>query len=283
MTRSEAAELLGVAEDAPAGDVRRRYEALLTDYQIRLTNAPTPALKKTYQQKLQDLMAAGDVLHPGLTSGPAGSDLPSPEPLIDSVSGAGAATLGLRTRRVAEPSVTSRTSAGGEDAGLPRSTLFAAAGAVVLAAVLSFVILRLVQVSSQAAALETERDRLAAGTAALEARVAANDRFLHRDRLRVRNLSQQTVKISAAAFVYRDDEGAMKMQHSGNFGYPTWEIRPGGVAQLDAEMGRGRMWDGAVVYYSFLVEYPGMEPFLKTGLWADDIDRLDKVVTLDLD
>ena len=48
-------------------------------------------------------------------------------------------------------------------------------------------------------------------------------------------------------------------------------------------MARGRQWDGPVLYYSFLVEYPGIEAFLKAGIWAEDVDRLDKVVTIDLD
>jgi hypothetical protein len=45
--------------------VRRRYQKLYNDFQVRLTNAPTPALKKMYQKNIQDLRTACDVLCPG--------------------------------------------------------------------------------------------------------------------------------------------------------------------------------------------------------------------------
>ena len=52
-------------------------------------------------------------------------------------------------------------------------------------------------------------------------------RLFFADRLRVRNLSSNTVRLTAAALVYRDASGALKLAHSGNYDYPTWEIRPG--------------------------------------------------------
>ena len=39
-------------------EVRKRYQKLYNDFQIRLTNAPTPALKKMYQRNMQDLKVA---------------------------------------------------------------------------------------------------------------------------------------------------------------------------------------------------------------------------------
>jgi len=45
--------------------VRRRYQKLYNDFQIRLTNAPTPSLKKMYQKNIQDLRAAAEALAPG--------------------------------------------------------------------------------------------------------------------------------------------------------------------------------------------------------------------------
>ncbi|HXB56375.1 MAG TPA: FHA domain-containing protein [Vicinamibacteria bacterium] len=62
----EAAELLGVLAGAPKHEIRKKYQKIYNDYQIRLTNAPTPSLKRMYQKNLQDLKAAAELLSPGI-------------------------------------------------------------------------------------------------------------------------------------------------------------------------------------------------------------------------
>jgi len=277
MTRAEAAAILGVDEHAPVGEIRKRYESLHTDFQIRLTNAPTPALKKTYQQKLQDVHEASAVLVPGFSPAQHGGDLPSAEPVLSE----------HQDRRV--PATVTKTvprpvvAAAADRGGFPRSTLVVGVIAVVLASALSLAALRWFGASARVAQLEADRTKLLETASGLDTLVRGQERLLYKDRLSVRNLSKNPVKIVAVALIYRDASGALKVAHSGNYDYPTWELRPGGVAQLDAQMARGRLWDGPVLYYSFLIDYAASEPFLKAGIWAEDIDRLDKVVTLDLD
>jgi len=65
-SESAAAELLGVTPGAPPHEIRRKYQKIYNDYQIRLTNAPTASLKRMYQKNLQELKAAVEVLAPGL-------------------------------------------------------------------------------------------------------------------------------------------------------------------------------------------------------------------------
>jgi len=65
-SEAEAAELLGVPPGAPPHEIRRKYQKIYNDYQIRLTNAPTASLKRMYQKNLQELKAAVEVLAPGL-------------------------------------------------------------------------------------------------------------------------------------------------------------------------------------------------------------------------
>lgn len=65
MTVEEAAEILGLWPGTPADEVRRRYQKMYNDFQIRLTNAPTPSLKRMYQKNIQDLRSACEVLSPG--------------------------------------------------------------------------------------------------------------------------------------------------------------------------------------------------------------------------
>jgi hypothetical protein len=66
LSRAQAAELLGIAPGASAPEIRRQYQRIYNDYQIRLTNAPTASLKRMYQKNLQELKAAVEVLAPGL-------------------------------------------------------------------------------------------------------------------------------------------------------------------------------------------------------------------------
>jgi predicted component of type VI protein secretion system len=67
MDLAEAAEMLGLWPGSPPEEVRKRYQKMYNDFQIRLTNAPTPSLKKMYQKNLQDLRAAAEALAPGVT------------------------------------------------------------------------------------------------------------------------------------------------------------------------------------------------------------------------
>ena len=68
LTVAEAAEILGVAPGAPGHEVRKKYQKIYNDLQIRLTNAPTASLKRMYQKNLQSLKAAAEVISPGALS-----------------------------------------------------------------------------------------------------------------------------------------------------------------------------------------------------------------------
>lgn len=68
MTPAQAAEMLGVAAGTPPADVRRQYQKLHNDLQVRMTNTPSPSLKRMYQKNLQELKLACEVLAPGSSS-----------------------------------------------------------------------------------------------------------------------------------------------------------------------------------------------------------------------
>lgn len=68
MTPVQAAEILGLAAGAPPADVRRQYQKLHNDLQVRMTNTPSPSLKRMYQKNLQELKQASELLAPGSSS-----------------------------------------------------------------------------------------------------------------------------------------------------------------------------------------------------------------------
>jgi hypothetical protein len=81
MNRTEAAAILNIDASASADEARKAYQELFTEHQMRLTNAPTPALRNLYQARLRELDEARDVL---LAPAPddATSDLPTDQPSI---------------------------------------------------------------------------------------------------------------------------------------------------------------------------------------------------------
>jgi predicted component of type VI protein secretion system len=68
MTPAQAAEILGLAPGTPPADVRRQYQKLHNDLQVRMTNTPSPSLKRMYQKNLQELKQASELLAPGSSS-----------------------------------------------------------------------------------------------------------------------------------------------------------------------------------------------------------------------
>jgi hypothetical protein len=271
VTREAAEALLGCGADARPADVRRKYQSLYNDYQIRLTNAPTQALRRRYQKSIQELQQACEVLAPGASA--AGIDLPSSEPTFDFHNSETDAPSGPTPTPVL-PTLPE---------GFPRSTLLAGVAICILLTLLTTVGLAWQRERVQRAALAAINETALQKVGELERSVLAAERLFSSQRVRVRNRSRGPMRILAAAVVYSDDEQGIHMAHSGSYGYPTWDVRPEEVVQLDAGLGRGRDWDGRVLSYALLIEYGDAEPFLKTGVWSLDIDRLDTALPLSLD
>jgi pSer/pThr/pTyr-binding forkhead associated (FHA) protein len=68
MTPAQASELLGLPPGASAAEVRRQYLKLHNDLHVRMSNTPSPSLKRMYQKNLQELKTACEVLAPGGSS-----------------------------------------------------------------------------------------------------------------------------------------------------------------------------------------------------------------------
>ncbi len=66
MNREEAFELFDLYEGASNEDILGKYRELYSDYHLRLTNAPTPNLKRIYTQNLQRLEEAFTLLCPDM-------------------------------------------------------------------------------------------------------------------------------------------------------------------------------------------------------------------------
>ena len=266
MTKDEAAAILGVQVTASAADVRRRFEELYNDFQIRLTNAPTPNLKKAYQKNLQDLRAACESLAPGAVADPV-PDLPASEPVDD------IGVEPMRTRR--HPPAVTRAPVSVQapaEQGLPRSTIIVGVIAVILAAALSFLGLRWFDTQGKLTALQNKADKQEATLKELGVAAAGMTELLQNGQVEVCNRSSKPLRVTAVASVYKDKGGRLRTVHSGFYGWPTWQIQRGGRARLEIVQQQDTVWDGASIFYALEIDYGG-DSYLAAGMWRDVKDR----------
>jgi parvulin-like peptidyl-prolyl isomerase len=87
MNRADAAAILQVPPTASPEEARRAYQELFTEHQVRLTNAPTPALRNLYQARLRELDEARDAMSSETSVDDI--DLPLAEPKIPDGSASG--------------------------------------------------------------------------------------------------------------------------------------------------------------------------------------------------
>lgn len=80
MNRADAAAILQISPTASAEEARRAYQELFTEHQVRLTNAPTPALRNLYQARLRELDEARDAMSSETSADDI--DLPLAEPKL---------------------------------------------------------------------------------------------------------------------------------------------------------------------------------------------------------
>lgn len=263
MTKEEAAAILGILPTSTIDEVRRRYQELHSDYQIRLTNAPTPALRKAYQKNLQELREASEVLYPGLELTTA-SDLPTSQP----VSVTAAATTPKRPADVltAQPRPVEK----GPESGLPRSAVVSFVLAVVFAAAASFFFLKWTNLVELQEMLHGSIDdqtqslnRLKIDSGNLKQSLS----LLQNGRLAVCNQTSDKITIDSLTVTYRD-QNRYRTFNTAFHDYATWEVPAGARLKLALRRGEDVIWDGSVLFYSMNLTYKGND-YLVAGTWSE--------------
>lgn len=157
--------------------------------------------------------------------------------------------------------------ASGEGAGLPRSTVAVAFGAIALIGVLAFFIVNWSNKRKQAATLQTDIADLDAQLAEKRQELAPLERELKtlqgqtdlfaRGKMCVRNLSSdQSATIEKLAVVYLDESGQFQTFSSDAVGDAEWPVEPGHTELLShARSG----WDGSVTYYAMWYRVDGRQ------------------------
>ncbi|MGH9379252.1 MAG: FHA domain-containing protein [Thermoanaerobaculia bacterium] len=289
--RESALLTLDLANDASEDQVQRRYRELYSEFQIRLTNAPTQDLKGTYERRLNELRAAAGILLPRSAAG--SRDLPALEPIAAGPE-AGAATAGKE-----EPAMAAAQAPGGSAASavppaaavaaaaksgagkksLPRSTVIMAVANVLLIGAAIFCALGAMRAGKVATELQAERDtkqedfqRVEAAipetTAVVESLSQTKGALLSNADLKICNHSSRSLEwvwLNTAWF----DEEAGKFRSfdtalDTNYEYLMYEkIEPGATFSGGQwVVGEQRIWPGQAIFFAALFTYGGQDVLL---------------------
>jgi hypothetical protein len=72
MSREAAEERLQLPPRATPDQIRKQYQTLYSEFQVRVTNAPTPTLRRRYEEQLREVQEAYDLLGAGDAHAAAG-------------------------------------------------------------------------------------------------------------------------------------------------------------------------------------------------------------------
>lgn len=306
--RESALLALDLATDASEDQIRRRYQELYSEFQIRLTNAPTQDLKATYERRLNELRGAAEILLPQAASGTR--DLPALEPVEagpDPVATAAATEPGAPPSAgqstspdsAVSPAVAAAATAkdGGAKPGIPRSTLIMAVVSALLLGAVIFAALGSLRATGATAALQAERDakqeelaRVEAAipqtTKAVEALTQTKGALLANADLKICNHSSRPLEWVWLNTAWFDEEaGEFRRFDTGldtDYEYLTYErIEPGATFTGGQwVVGDRRIWPGQAIFFSALFVYNDRDvlraaatPMLDGGCFPLNLDR----------
>ncbi len=275
MTPEQAAQVLGVSAGASAEMVRQSYQELYSDYHLRLTNAPLPKLKKAFQEKLEALREAAEVLAPGATGDQGSPDLPSAQPSYNTSPGAGSTTAGrmaaANARHLTQPEPVETTA----DAEIPRSALLAWLVVAAMAAGMTFLWLQLGKARTEAKALANSvselsksQDGATKGMENAQANIQRLASQLQSGQLTVLNKSGQDIQIRWISATFLDQQGDYKTVNSAFYGYPQWTLRPNRKQALELFAEGKPTWTGETMFYAMEIRHRGSN-YLLAGAWKE--------------
>lgn len=306
--RESALLALDLATDASEDQIRRRYRELYSEFQIRLTNAPTQDLKATYERRLNELRGAAEILLPQAAGGTR--DLPALEPVEagpDAVATAAGTEPGAPPSAgpsappdaAVPPAVAAAVTAkdGGAKKAIPRSTLIMAVVSALLVGAVVFAALGSLRATRATAALQAEQDAkqeelaqveaaIPQTTKAVEALTQTKGAMLANAELKICNHSSRPLEWVWLNTAWFDEEaGDFRRFDTGldtDYEYLTYErIEPGATfAGGQWVVGEQRIWPGQAVFFSALFVYDNRDvlraaatPTLEGGCFPLNLDR----------
>lgn len=261
MTKQEALNLFNLYESAGKDEILRRYNELYSDYQMRLTNAPTPNLKKLYQNNLGELEEARNLLVS--TNRSVQTDLPSSSPvLVEAISEKILSTpFQVSNNNIDNKQVKKENSKKGN---FLTSTVW--------------IILSIILLSSNVLIFILWSDANDLVNKNLEELNLANSEIqkyslIKNGKLEIENSGSTVIMIGAVTAVYFNKDNQLQ-KYEGGF---NTIIRPGSKVSFSMVEGGEMIWDGSAVFYSFTCEAMGQQFQVGGSLQMDAYDGVLKI------
>ncbi len=292
---SPALAALDLEPGASQEVIQRKFRELFSDYQVRLTNAPTPELKNRYQAKIDELQMARDELIAPASAG-GGMDLPSAEPVHESSAPEPVPhapvevseipsepqepkkkRAAAKEKRAAKKEKKKAAAASGEG-GLPKSAVIMIVISVV-AVLLSVVVASFAKKAIAAAdGVQAKLAAKQAGIVAMQERIPEAEAMvtslqegrvalLENAEFKICNLSSGSIWVVWLHSTYVGRDGQFRSFDSAFEDYESWEVPAGGTTKFNYVKDDRVVWDGSTVFFSLLMQYRGQETF-RSGAWS---------------
>lgn len=289
-SRIEYLEIFNLDESATTEEIQTRFNELYSDFQIRLTNAPTPNLKKLYQKNLQELEETYALLTNQKVTGQTKTDLPSSKPVQNSQTGSNESNnkrivgentpnsnpqvIAGRNAKIPSPSINNNK-------GLKSSGIsFNLFVITVVVAVAGIALLTSLYIDGKNEVTEMQKE------------AEKNQEFLRfkdmfkNGKFKVENRTNQTVTVLITHITFFDNQGQLKeYKFLGTEGNPKSVqvvIEPGKNVSINQYDGPVK-WDGSVVSYAMLVYGNGnssQPSAVYSGIWLHEWPENKLVITL---
>jgi hypothetical protein len=256
MNPQEASHILGVPENASEAEIKDKFNELYNDYQIRLTNAPTPNLKKLYQKNIEELNEAYNAMSKAFTH----TDLPSSSPVFNNPQSKRFSEEPTAEKKpVAVESATKPSAPAQQRDEKPKSnSLLSVFIAVIIVATAGSAFLGF----KLGSAPKSNGDESVSKT--LDSLSKICSRYTN-GKFKIQNAGSDPLTIKKIIVTYNADNGELKKY----FANVNKTIAPGAVDSLAVVEGNQVVWDGSVLTYYMQIDYKG-ETNHWSGLWTKD-------------
>ena len=260
---AQALIVLNLEPGATKDAIAKRFNEMYSDMQIRLTNAPTPNLKKLYQKNIQEIEDAFQALSGGEASS---HDLPSSKP---SLVADNSHTISQRPEaRIQSGKPAGKSAPDKKPSNMPVIIALGLAILFLASAVLVF-------------NLYNEQKKTTAELEKSLATFTENKQLyslLENGKFKVKNTSASEIGIVSYIVMYVDNE--KKMTKTYDYYDHAINIKPGQTYDFNKVDGLNTIWDGSVVAFTLELNYQG-----GSQIWAGFWQQMakDNVLNIKLD
>jgi len=259
MTREESLELFDLPEEATKEEITEKYREMYSDYMLRLTNAPTPNLKKIYNQNIQKLESAFKTLCPDADIDET-QFLPSDKPIL----GTTGSNININISNKVDGKKEEKKPEKKPKSGSSLSLVFVLLAVLFFSVGLSFFIMYMKR-EKVIAAQEEKFKILREDSLQMHTRFAP---FEKNGKLKVVNKCSFNVTVNWLSILFLDE----KTNQIRHVKFMKEYVLKSGESRILENFDSGVNWDGSVIFYDLRIkrdDAAGSNAYFN-GIWANE-------------